>query len=125
MGEQLPLIPELPALLDHPLWHCLAPFVSVEVYDRDGGHSHPRFRLELRRDTPADVRRAALAIECSCCRCGLPMHPFRTRRGGARAGQTYVAVTCPLTDRLGCARSKVAAETYVAIAAALGYTRER
>lgn len=112
-------------LLDHPLFrHGFAQFVDVQLYDRDGGHSHPRFRFEFRSDTPDDVERAALEIECACCRCGATIHPFRRRKAsGAGYGRIYLAVACPLTVDSGCARSRVAAATYTAIAEVLGHKR--
>jgi hypothetical protein len=114
-----------PRILDHPLFRGgFSKFVHVEKYDRDGGHSHPRFRFEFNPDTPDDVERAALEIECACCRCGHTIRPFRRRKTkGPGLGRLYLAVACPHAVDQGCARSRVAAQTYTAIAAALGHKR--
>jgi len=114
-----------PRILDHPLFRgALSKFVEVQVYDRDGGHSHPRFRFEFKPDTPDDVERAALEVECACCRCGATIRPFRRRKtAGPGLGRLYLAVACPHKVDPGCARSRVAAHTYTAIAAALGHVR--
>lgn len=121
----LPGFGDDPRILDHPLFQGgFSKFVEVQVYDRDGGHSHPRFRFELDPDTPDDVERAALEIECACCRCGATIHPFRRRKGTAtHRGRLYLAVACPHKVDPGCARSRVAAQTYTAIAAVLGHVR--
>ena len=112
-------------ILDHALFRGgFAQFVEVQVYDRDGGHAHPRFRFEFKSGTPDDIERAALQIECACCRCGATIHPFRRRKqSGEGYGRVYLAVACPLSVDPGCSRSKLAAATYTAIAEALGHKR--
>ena len=125
-GPTLPGMGEgAPKVLEHPLFLALCKFVKVEIYDRDGGHAHPRFRFEWIKSTLEDVNRAALEIECGCARCGATIHPFRRRKPSNERGlgHVYLAVTCPLNVNVGCARSRVAADTYTAIAAALGHER--
>ena len=125
-GPWLPGMRQSPLILQHPLFMAIAQFVKVEVYDRDGGHSHPRFRFEWQKGVPTDIGRAALEIECACAKCGATIRPFRLRKKNEETdglGHIYLAVTCPLDVRKGCARSKVAADTYTAIAALLGHRR--
>lgn len=106
------------SLLEHASWGDVAPYVEATAYDRDGGHEHPRWRLELRADAPPEVREQALDVEAECAACGRPHRPFRERQGGS----IYLAVACPLSVSLGCARSGLAAAAYVAIRDALNAT---
>jgi len=107
-------------LLDHDIWESLRPSVRIETYDRDGGHRHPRHRIEV--DTPADgiLVRKFLAATIPCVVCGQRIHPVRQRQ--SKAVHLYIAVTCPLDVSYACARSAKAAEEYRRIVAAV---RER
>jgi hypothetical protein len=96
-------------LTDHPLWPELRPYICVETYDRDGGHAHPRHRFEVRRVPPTLAPRF-LAIEVACATCGRAIAPIRQRRGAA--GNLFLAVSCLLSVRVGCARSPKAAAEY-------------
>lgn len=110
-------------MLEHPLFRALGQFIKVEPYARDGGHKHPRFRLEWHSTTPADINRAACEIEVACARCGATMRPFRLRKPSSGRGHMYVAVACPHPVNRGCANSRPAADAVDAVAAALGHER--
>jgi hypothetical protein len=103
-------------LTEHPRWPDLLPYIRLEVYDRDGGHTHPRHRLEV-QTPPAALAKDLLTIVVDCAGCGTPMHPVRQRQAGTV--HLYLAVACPLSVMLGCARSRAAAEAYEQIVAAV------
>lgn len=109
------------SLLDHPRWPEIAPYVRVETYSRDGGHHHPRHRLEVLR--PPNIRRFT-DVHMPCVACGALIHPIRLRNGRGRV-HCYLAVTCSLSVRYACARSRAAAVEYERIVAAVlaGATR--
>jgi len=90
-------------LLDHPMWGELAPYMRIEVYDRDGGHQDPRHRIEC-RPMPANVLELALSLRVACCTCSEPMHPIRLRRGET-FGHAYYAAACPLDVSIRCSRT--------------------
>lgn len=114
-----PLLPTLPTpLLAHVMWPLLLPWVRIQTYDRDGGHAHPRHRIELEVPPLEPFRQAVRALTIPCVSCGALIHPLREREGGGR-GKLYVAVTCPLARRLGCARGSQASEAYEQIVAAV------
>lgn len=98
-----------PHLTEHPIWPDLLPYVHIEPYARDGGHEHPRHRIEVRR-MPAELLAAALAVEVACCACGNPMHPIRLRRGAPSGA--YYAASCPLDVSLPCSRGPEARADY-------------
>lgn len=106
-------------LSTHPQFPQLAPFIQVQIYDRDGGHSHPRYRIELRNSTPPAMRQMALALEAPCAACGRPIHPFRERSApagrGTEAQTVYVAAACPLDVNVGCSRGSAARDEYIRI----------
>ena len=95
---------------------ALGNYLRVETYDRDGGHKHPRKRIEV--ETPADpvLRARFLAIEMPCVHCGAPIHPVRARNGWKTL---FLAVTCPLDVTVSCARSNDARDAYVALTDAI------
>lgn len=95
-------------LTEHPLWPLIRPYIRIETYDRDGGHAHPRHRIEI--DAPPDSDAVLLAVEVHCVCCRRPIHPIRQRNGGRKG--LYVAVTCDLGRTLGCARSVAARHEY-------------
>jgi len=92
----------------HPLWPELRLYFRLEIYDRDGGHKHPRYRIEV-RDLPPELAGIAIGIYADCVACGRMIHPIRERKG---AGM-YYAPTCPLDVDVGCARGKAARAEYV------------
>jgi|SRR5262245_7810358 len=102
------------------LWPAIHPLVRIQRYDRDGGHRHPRHRIEVADPRDSRLRVALLALEVPCCACGRTMHPIRERRGGSPTRHTlYVAVACPLPVRVGCARGEAAHLEYERIIAAV------
>lgn len=121
MGEQ---VQGLVKLSEHPILDKIAKYVNIQVYDRDGGTSSPRIRLELRtKNMDADLLTEILTTQTPCVRCGLPVSPFRKRaerEGGAGrvrglAGHVYIAIACPLARNYGCCRGSEADHEYVAI----------
>ena len=119
------MIPE--ALVDHPMFPLLADHIKIEVYDRDGGHRHPRKRLELQTSNLAfEIVRQALEAEVKCCHCGRAIHPFRARKTKADRRSPrpsrlqlprhiYIAVACDLDTNVGCSRGAAAREAYIEI----------
>jgi len=112
----------IPASVElHPLFKRIAQFVRIEKYDRDGGHSKPRIRIEVATTMmPPNLIREMLKAEVQCVRCGQPIHPFRARTKGSSdrtelPRHVYVAVACPLDVNIGCSRGKAAKEAYIAI----------
>jgi hypothetical protein len=105
------------ALMDHPLWSELLPYVRIEIYGRDGGPKHPRHRIEV-EELPQPLRLKALACEVPCISCGHSIHPIRqrqvTRRGirQTHRGALYYANSCPLEVRVGCSRGDASRDDY-------------
>lgn len=99
------------SVCDHKLWRKLAKFVVVEKPRRRGETHKPSARIELHPQIPVRLRNAALKMKVGCCRCGLPIAPFRARaKNGDRmeiVRHIYCAVACPF-PRLGCSRSSLA-----------------
>jgi hypothetical protein len=91
----------------HPLWPDLQPLVRVSTYDRDGGHQHPRHRMEVRHAAPT-LREQLLQMEVECAACGRMMRPVRSRQDGS----TFLNVACELQHKLGCARSGASHREY-------------
>jgi hypothetical protein len=107
-------------LLAHPLWPLIRPWVKIQTYDRDGGHADPRHRIELDAPDNDAFRAVVLAVTVPCVACGAVIHPIRSRAADTH-GNLYIAVTCPLNVRMGCARGGAASDAYDQIvAAALG-----
>jgi hypothetical protein len=111
------------SLLDQPEWDTLAPHIRLQIYDRDGGHRHPRIRIELDTAAPLVVRQLALRIRMPCVACQTEIAPFRARRGkptrGAGVGAIYFAAACPLRVTYACARGDAAKNEYLAIKSAM------
>ena len=97
----------------HPLWSNLRPLVRVQVYDRDGGHTHPRHRMEVHRPDVIALREQLLAMEVSCATCGRLMRPVRPRVDRS----TFLTVSCELSHRFACARSGAAHREFERIVA--------
>ena len=104
------------SILTHPEWPLVARYLRVETYDRDGGHRHPRHRLEIQRPESGIDLRKLLALVMPCVGCGAPIHPVRMRASG---NHCYFAVSCGLDQTYACARGARAKEEYEAIVAAL------
>ena len=83
---------EVASFTDHVLFQELIPHLYIEPA------RNPRYRIELHPKTPRRLVREALAAVTPCPRCGLPMHPFRIRQEGQRAGShsraIYFGATC-------------------------------
>jgi hypothetical protein len=95
------------------LWENLAPHIKVEKYVREGGGSrNPRFRLELKRNTPDEIMKQAVRVTAKCASCGKKIYPVRLRTRGI----AYIAVTCPLTVNVACSRNPAASLEYKRIA---------
>jgi len=110
------------SFVDHPRFAEVAPFFVVEVYDRDGGHTSPRVRLEVHPpDATTGLRWLTLAMPC--VECGAAIHPIRQRAGeSARGGpkkpsllHLYFAPTCPLAVSLRCSRGAAARDEYIRV----------
>lgn len=101
-------------ILSHPLWPLVRPWITFEVYDRDGGHAHPRYRLECHPPPSPSLRKVLLDIETTCARCGKTIHPIRARKG-SRHNQLFLAVSCDLDTCYGCSRGPEARDAYIAI----------
>jgi len=105
------------SIVQHPLWPEVKPFMRLEKYDRDGGHQHPRYRIEVTAPTSGIVLRELLALEMGCVSCGRTIHPIRMRQG--KHGHLYYAATCELAVNYGCARSSAARREYQTVKDAL------
>lgn len=82
------------------LFQELLPWFALQVYDRDGGHTKPRKRIELKSGMPPQLIAKALAFMAHCPACGRRMNPFRlrSRAGNQRGGNPqhiYFAAACP------------------------------
>ena len=105
-------------LTDHPLWLRLLPFLYAPAYDRDGGHAHPRHRLEVHDPKDARLRALLLAIRIDCAAgCGRLIHPVRER--DERAHTLYLAVSCDWRVTYGCSRTDAASDEYERIVEAV------
>lgn len=102
---------------DSALFQLLKPYIEIEIYDRDGGHVHPRRRIELSKRAPSEVVALALAFETPCAACGEPIHCWRARAGGKRGGTAhlYFAAACPLSVNVGCSRGYAASSAYASL----------
>lgn len=113
-----------PRLERFPRWAELRPYLRIESYDRDGGHRHPRHRIEF-RGVPMNLALEALAYQIPCVACGELVQPFRerlTRNPRPRAGAWihhgfYYAPSCTLRHRIACSRGAAASREYEAVIA--------
>lgn len=109
-------------LIEHPLFPSLVDCIKIETYARDGGHHHPRKRIEF---DPGPMRYEqllqALEIKVKCCRCNRAIHPLRSRKGSSNRMEVsrniYIAVACDLETDVGCSRGRAAREAYIEITA--------
>ena len=91
-------------------------WLVAEDYSRDGGDENPRHRIELDKNTPEEWIGIALRWQGLCVKCGRGGTSYLRKRSGGRKG-IYMAVTCPLSVNVGCARSKAASVAYERIVA--------
>lgn len=105
-------------MVEREWFPALAKFIRAQIYDRDGGHSHPRYRFEIVGvpDSQYDWWRS---LRTPCVACGKPMHPVRARADGS----LYLSVGCPLGTNIACSRGKAASAEYVRIKEYLDETR--
>ena len=104
----------MPGIMDRPEWDRLRRFFRIEKYDRDGGHGHPRIRIEVDAP-PGELLALALALTMPCVACGRAIHPIRLRNPRVRRGSPghlYYAPCCPLDVNVGCSRGPAAREEY-------------
>lgn len=101
------------SILLEPIWFDLRPYIRLEVYDRDGGASHPRYRIEVITPSDGVLLRRFLATTMPCVVCGRRINPIRARQG--KSNHLYFAATCELAVNYACARSADAREEYDAI----------
>lgn len=109
------------ALSQHQLYKKLEPFLKIEVYAPDGGHKHPRVRIEWKTIPPLLLAQA-LAATMPCVACGSSIAFVRQRKTSGRGstGRFYYAPTCPLTVSIGCSRGAAARDEYLAVRAEQG-----
>lgn len=106
------------SLLAQPIFEALRPFVRIETYARDGGHRHPRIRIEI-DPLPPLFHAAAVQATMPCVDCGRLIRFVRERRGKrGKPGGLYYAPTCPLRVSLQCRSSGAARDEYEAVRAA-------
>ncbi len=109
------------SVLSHPLWPTLRPYIRIERYAPDGGHRHPRIRIEV-LSMPPSVERTMTKATMPCVACGASIHFVRTRRPskrGSAVGHHYFAPTCPLEDNVACSRGAEAHAEYERIRAVM------
>jgi hypothetical protein len=103
------------SIVEAPIWAELAPYIRIEEYVKDRGHSKPRFRIEFREIHDAPLRERVLALELPCPTCGELVNPIRERRvrnGKNYVTQMYFAPSCPSIDSENCAISPQARAAY-------------
>jgi hypothetical protein len=114
----------LKGLQIYPIWQKVQPYIKIEVYDKDGGHKHPRVRIELDSATPDELKKELLEFTMPCVACGHMIHPFRVRNAGSKrsshtSDHIFYAPTCPLNVNIGCSRGGEARDEYKRIKAAI------
>ena len=107
------------SLTAHPEWKNISPWIRIVAYDRDGGHAHPRKRINIAPIDDVKLAEFLQSLTMPCVTCGREIHPIRFSRDW---NMMYVAVTCPLTISIACARARAASEEYTRIIARV--TRE-
>lgn len=99
------------SVMEHKLWPVLEPFLRVQRYDRDGGHRHPRHRIEVMNPDDPEQRVELLGIEVACAACRAPMKSVRARRGRGKP-TLFLSVSCELEHNVACARQAVSHVEY-------------
>jgi hypothetical protein len=103
-------------ILTHPDWPRLRAHLRLETYSRDtNSRGEQRRRIEVVAPQNPATREWLLDVLAPCVRCGLPMHPIRSRRSTG----FYYAAACPLDKNVGCSRSGEASDEYRRIVADL------
>jgi hypothetical protein len=91
----------------------LAPVVVIEAGTLLAtGRKHRRIELPV-SEMPLERVTAILAMRVPCAACGSPIQPFRSRKGKSagraeRPGRLFLALSCALGERFGCARGTAA-----------------
>lgn len=107
----------LGGLMTHPTWALVARSVVIEAGSLLAtGRKHRRLELPVAEFSNEQVA-AVLAMRVPCAACGSLMQPFRTRQGKSagraeRPGRLFLALTCPLDQRVGCSRGAAATAAY-------------
>ncbi len=91
------------SITTHELWPRLSTYLKVDIYDRDGGHDHPRIRIGF-VDLPEALSVEAQFAEIPCVECKRPIHPLRRREGDPNS-RLYYAPCCLIAVRIACSRS--------------------
>ena len=108
------------SILDHARWDKIQPYIKLQAYNREGGQSNPRIRIELMNSTPDHTKRVALNLTMPCVACGNKIHPFRLREAaGNKVFGIYFAPTCALNVNIGCSRGIATRNEYVAVQKAI------
>jgi hypothetical protein len=116
--------------LSHPLWSSLASAIVVEAGTLLAtGRKHRRLELPV-HDMPDERVKAILAMRVPCAACGAPMQPFRPRKGKSagraeRPGRLFLALTCALEDRFGCARGHAASDATERVIRAIAASKRK
>lgn len=116
------------SIVDSAVWSEILPYIRVEEYVKDRGHSKPRFRIEIKdmNDIPVAVREKALDLELPCPHCATPVNPIRvrrTRQGKEFVNQLYFAPCCPTDENEACSRSPAARAEYYKVRDAVPRTQ--
>jgi hypothetical protein len=109
-------------LSSHRLFQQFKPYLRIETYAPDGGHKHPRIRIEW-KSMPPMLRQMALAATMPCVSCGQPINFIRSRNAESKrstSGHLYYACSCPLSVSIGCSRGAAAKDEYLAVRAENG-----
>jgi hypothetical protein len=100
------------SITDHAIWFRIRPYLTIDTYDRDGGHADPRIRIGF-SGMPTRLGSEAAYIQMPCVEpsCRRPINPLR-RREGDDWSRLYYAPCCPVTVRAACSRGAAAAAEY-------------
>lgn len=87
----------------------------IKIYHVNHDTENGRIRIEITKGMPLEL----LGIQMPCVACGETIHPVRKRHGkpkrGRDIGRLYIAVTCELSENVGCSRSAEARDEYCRI----------
>lgn len=98
------------SLVETAIWPEIRHYLSVEEYDKDGGHLDPRIRIMF-RGVPVALSHRAQAQTMMCVTCGRSIFPLRRQEGSGHES-LYYAATCPIGQRIACSRSGPARDEY-------------
>jgi hypothetical protein len=100
------------SITSHPIWERVRPYLTIDHYDRDGGHADPRIRIGFSGlPQPLGIEAAHVQMRCVEPSCQRPINPLR-RREGDDWTRLYYAPCCPVTTRARCSRGAAAAAEY-------------